>query len=163
MALLGLVLCLAGIGGPGCRNLYRQTQSLYPADSCDRLKLRLQEARRAETRAAQTGASLGEQLTQGASAEAMDLAMDRFETAARDFARHVASVHDAAADCEDHARFNDELDRLDQQATQLLRRVQELQREQRAPADMEQGARDHGALLDNPQQPQNPASPRIDS
>lgn len=124
LAVLAFMFCLISIGGTGCRNLYSQTQSIYPADSSDRLRMRIQDAQQAERRAEQASAILHQRLAAGISGPNLKPDVDRFELAALDFQRHLASARDAAQNINHDDRTEGELARLERRATQLRKDVQ---------------------------------------
>jgi hypothetical protein len=123
MTVVSLLICLLGLAGAGCRNLYRETQSLYPPNCCDRLKLRIAEARQAEKQTVQAQSRLHTQLANGRGEPEVQADVDRFATAALDFRRRVDSARDVAMDCECSAEAQAELERLQQRATELLQTV----------------------------------------
>ena len=117
----------------GCRNLYRETQSLYPPNCCDRLNLRIAEARQAEKNTLQAQSVLHPQWDNGQGKPEAQAQADRFATAALDFRRRVASARDVAMDCECSAKVEAELERLQQRATELLQTVRLLRPEPDMP------------------------------
>jgi hypothetical protein len=121
-----LLIGLICLGAAGCRNPYRQTQSLYPADRGDRLELRIAEAQQAEQRADQADTRLRKQSASSGTDADMQVNLDRLEAASLDFKRRVASARDAARDWEHPGHLDAELDRLEQRSSELLEEVRRL-------------------------------------
>ena len=109
-----------GFSGIGCRSIYHETRASYPADPCARLKLRIAEAQQAESRAAQAAARLRDRFTQGVTGQNLEADVDRLETAAREFVRRVATVHDAAETFNQPSELAVEMSRLQLLAEQIL-------------------------------------------
>jgi len=89
-----LVFCLA-LGGVGCSSIYRRSRALLPPDPLAQLKVRVDEAHRAEQLAQKAGARLRDRPALGLDAEAVEIGVDRVEAAAFEFERRVASARDA--------------------------------------------------------------------
>ena len=119
-ALFVLLISVLGLVGIGCRSIYPQTRAIYPAGACERLKLRMDETDRAGQSADRAISILRDQLAKGHAGQNMAPDVDRLEMTALDFARCVAAVRDAEANCDQPARFAAEIQRLQQRSKQLL-------------------------------------------
>ena len=111
-----LLVLVFVFGGIGCRSIYHETRASYPADPCARLS----EAQQAETRAAQAAIRLRDRFAQGVAGQNLEPEVDRLETAAREFGRRTATVHDAGALCNQPSELAAELSRLQLRAEQVL-------------------------------------------
>jgi len=134
-----LVFCLA-LGGVGCSSIYRRSRALLPPDPLAQLKVRVDEAHRAEQLAQKAGARLRDRPALGLDAEAVEIGVDRVEAAAFEFERRVASARDAAERCKERTQLAGELERLDRRSRDLMEYVQFLRRA---------GPSATAALLDN--------------
>ncbi len=115
-----LLVLVFEFGGIGCRSIYHETRASYSADPCARLRLRITEAQQAETRAAQAAIRLRDRFAQGVAGQNLEPEVDRLETAAREFGRRTATVHDAGALCNQPSELAAELSRLQLRAEQVL-------------------------------------------
>lgn len=115
-----LLVLVFEFGGIGCRSIYHESRASYPADPCARLRLRIAEAQHAESRAAQAAARLRDRFTQGVTGQNLEADIDRLETAAREFGRRVATVHDAAATFNQLGEQTAEMSRLQLRSKEML-------------------------------------------
>lgn len=122
------MLCLSSLGHVSCRSIYRETQQAYPADPCARLRLRIQEAQRAEVRAEEAAVKLRDRLREGLDDRAIQPDADRLEMTTLDFKRRVLSARDVAADCGNHGQFESDLNALERRAAKLQDVVAEVRR-----------------------------------
>ena len=118
-----LMVLVLGWGGTGCRSAYRQTRKTYPADPCARLGLRIGEAQQAEKQAGQAATRLRDQLAKGLGRQDLEPDVDRLEVATLEFRRRMATVHDAAATCDQDPRFTGEIKRLETRSTRMLETI----------------------------------------
>lgn len=107
------------LGGAGCHSVYRETTATLPPDPCARLKLRIEEAQAAEQREEKAAAILHDRVALGMSRDKFKPDIDRWEMTTAEFARCVAAVRDAEADCHQTAPFAAEIQRLQQHSKQL--------------------------------------------
>lgn len=119
-----LLLFLLGLGLAGCSSIYRETEAWLPPEPRAQLKLRIEEAERAEQHARQTITALRDGLNAGKTSTATETDVDRMATAAFDFDRRVASARDAAAHCAFDPQLTNELERLQGRSRRLLDYVQ---------------------------------------
>lgn len=127
-SILMLIFTLALLGA-GCTNtIHDKTRALLPPGSVAQLELRLDEARRAEVLAVQAASKLRDRLATGLDGNEIAIDVDRVEAAAFEFERRLASARDAAARCNDRARFTGELQRLERRSQELAAYVQSLRR-----------------------------------
>jgi hypothetical protein len=116
------------LGGVGCSSIYHRSRVLLPSEPFAQLELRINEAHRAEKLAQQAATRLRDRPNQGPDAEAIEIDVDRVETAALEFDRRVASARDAAERCKEQTRLAGELERLDRRSQDLMKYVQSLRR-----------------------------------
>ena len=119
--MFGLVLVSVG-----CRSIYQQTRGRLPPDPAAQLKLRVEEAQRAEKSAVAAETRLRDRLGRGLPHEAIAADVDRVEAATLELERRVASVRDAAARCPEPVASAGEIDRLHRRAQELQHWVQSL-------------------------------------
>jgi hypothetical protein len=121
-----LVLALVGVG---CTDaIHEKTRDLLPPDSFAQLRLRVDEAGRAEKQADQACAKLRAGLAAGLRGDAISIDVDRAEAAAFEFERRVASARDAAERCRERTRLAGEMQRLERRSRELMGYVQSVRR-----------------------------------
>jgi hypothetical protein len=123
-----LPVFMLGFAGAGCGSIYRQTRATFPPESCAQLKLRVNEAQRAEKLAGQSILILRDRFNQGLSGEALATDVDRAEAAAFELERRVASAQDAEAHYEGQLQLANMIKRLDQRSKHLLDSLQAIRR-----------------------------------
>lgn len=96
----------------GCNSIYHRSRPALSPDPCAELRLRLREARQAESAVAQAGGRLRDHLSRGVTGDAIRADLDRLEGAVLDLDRRVATARDAARACSDQAPLTSEVDRL---------------------------------------------------
>jgi hypothetical protein len=107
-----LLLAALWLAASGCNSIYHRTQTVLPPEPGAQLRLRMDEARRAETLAAQTGTRLRDDLARGMSGERLQADFDRLELAAFELQRRAAAARDVAASSEAHPELAGEIERL---------------------------------------------------
>ena len=108
--LLLLVLCT------GCHSIYHRARETLPPDPCAQLRLRIDEARRAEAFAAQANGKLRASLDRRLTGPTLEADVDRLEMAAFELERRVAAARDVAPLCEEQPQLAGEIERLQLQA-----------------------------------------------
>ena len=115
--------------------------------------MRVEEARHAETFAAQAAARLRDDLSRHSNERTIQADLDRLELAARDLQRRTAAAREVAASCKGHPAAVEDIDRLDLRARAWLEYVQAAR--QSGPAAQAQRLAN---LLRGPTPPDGPAS-----
>jgi hypothetical protein len=141
-----LLVLVLELGGIGCRSIYHETRASYPADPCARLRLRITEAQQAETRVAQAATRLRDRFAQGVGGQNLEPDVDRLETAVREFGRRTATVHDAAATCNQPSELAVEMSRLQLRFERMLETTVLIRRDGMAAARPRLDALLHNAI-----------------
>lgn len=107
---LMLAALLAAVAG--CNSIYHRSRPTLSPDPCAELRLRIHEARQAESAVAQAGGRLRDHLTRGVTGDALRADLDRLEGAVLDLDRRVATAREAARACPGQAPLTSEVDGL---------------------------------------------------
>lgn len=152
-AVAHLLLGALWLAFTGCAAVYHRTQQALPPDPAAQLTMRVEEARHAETFAAQAAAELRDDLSRHSNERTIQADLDRLELAARDLQRRTAAAWEFAASCKGHPAAVEDIDRLDLRAKAWLEYVQAAR--QSGPAAQAQRLAN---LLRGPTPPDGPAS-----
>ena len=108
------VLCLIALSlaATGCSSVYHRTRLKLPPGPCAQLKLRIEQARRAERFTVQAGSKLREHLHRTATGETLQTDLDRLAMAAFDLERRVMAAQDVAGVCEQQPQPAGEMELL---------------------------------------------------
>jgi hypothetical protein len=126
-----VLLCLIQFG---CNSVYHRTWDTLSPKPGDQLKLRLDEARKADARANQAGDRLLADLKLGSSIPVVQSDFDRLEAASRELERRVLIVRDEAGDNGEDTALTVEIERLGCHAQCWQDYVRENRREEAAVA-----------------------------
>ena len=107
--------------GAGCGSIYSRPGATLPTDPCELLKMRVEEAQRAEKTVEQAQSRL-----RSAAGRPATIDLDRMEAATFEFGRHIAAISDVAPQCKEHEKFAPETERLEQQHNTFLRLIRSL-------------------------------------
>jgi len=119
-----LLLAALWLVASGCSSIYHRTQTVLPPEAGAQLKMRVDEARRAETLAAQAGTRLRDDFVHGSSGERLRADFDRLEMAAFDLQRLAAAARDVAATSAADPELAGEIERLQLRSKAWLDYVQ---------------------------------------
>lgn len=119
-----LLLAVLWLVASGCNSIYHRTQTVLPPEPDARLRMHVDEARRAETLAARAGTRLRHDLVHGSPGERLRADFDRLEMAAFELQRRTETARDAVTASDGHSELASEIERLQLRSKAWLYYVQ---------------------------------------
>ena len=123
-AFAGLCLMFFAGGLAGCKSIYEQTRSALPPEPDAELRLRMDEARRAENTVEQAGQKLQRDLKHALSNDVIQVDFDRLEAVAFELERRALAARESLARCVETTESAKQIESLQRRATAWLEYIQ---------------------------------------